>query len=85
MLVRRLFRFVMVTWVWCLIGLDPIGAEQPLAGDWLITPEEAALDPAPLLKGTPIEVGREDLSTGPVIAWSSHSMAVVGRCRSTCW
>ncbi len=46
----------------CVIGIG-----QAAAGDWLITPEEAAMAPAPLLKGVPIEVGREDISAGPVI------------------
>ena len=36
-------------------------------GDWLILPEEAAMAPAPEPRRGILEVGREDISIGPVI------------------
>lgn len=36
-------------------------------GEWLITPEEAAMAPAPEVKRGLVEVGREDITAGPVI------------------
>lgn len=40
---------------------------QAETGDWLITPEEAAMDPAAEPPRGIIGVGREDISAGPVI------------------
>ena len=36
-------------------------------GEWLITPEEAAMAQAPEVKRGQVEVGREDITAGPVI------------------
>jgi hypothetical protein len=46
----------------CLALTSPVQA-----ADWLITPEEAALDSAPQAGRGILEIGRDDLSIGPVI------------------
>jgi hypothetical protein len=48
--------------MWCLSLDAPVEA-----ADWLITPEEAALAPAPQAGRGILEAGRDDLSIGPVI------------------
>lgn len=46
----------------CLVATGYAGT-----GDWLITPEEAAMAPAPDAGRGLVEIGREDITLGPVI------------------
>lgn len=48
-----------------VLGLVSVG--RAVTGDWLITPEEAAMAPSTEPPRGIIGVGREDISTGPVI------------------
>jgi len=46
----------------CLASMGRAGTS-----DWLILPEEAAMAPAPEPKRGTLEIGREDISLGPII------------------
>lgn len=48
-----------------VLGVASMG--QAATADWLITPDEAAMAPATELPRGILEVGREDISAGPVI------------------
>ncbi|HJT21289.1 MAG TPA: hypothetical protein VJ746_12510 [Nitrospira sp.] len=51
----------------CVVALYLAFAAPVEAADWLITPEEAALESAPQVGRGILEIGRDDLSIGPVI------------------
>ena len=62
---KRRLRVIVIGSAMSLVCLAPMGLAG--TGGWLILPEEAAMAPAPEPKRGTLEVGREDISLGPVI------------------
>ena len=65
---RTMMRQLSMCAMGCVMSLLCLAATGTAGtGDWLITPEEAAMAPAPEVKRGLVEVGREDITAGPVI------------------
>ena len=65
---RRIMPWLRVSMIGSVMSLVCLIVTGPAAaGDWLITPEEAAMAPALEAGKGLLEVGREDITAGPVI------------------